>query len=50
LIEPMRTKRVQLAQDLHYVKEVLQEGSAKANKVAQHTLLKVKELIGQRYF
>ena len=50
LIEPMRQRRLQYEQDLHYVKSVLQEGSAKANDVANATLLLAKEAMRQRYF
>ena len=50
LIEPMRQRRLQYEKDLHYVKKVLQEGSAKANEVANHTLLLAKEAMRQRYF
>lgn len=50
LIEPMRARRIQFEKDIHYVKTVLQEGSAKANKVANATLLLAKEAMRQRYF
>jgi tryptophanyl-tRNA synthetase len=50
LIEPMRLRRVQLEQDLHYVKKVLQEGTEKANATANVTLKLAKEAMHQRYF
>lgn len=50
LIEPMRERRVQFEKDLDYVKTVLREGSAKANAVANETLLLAKEAMQQRYF
>lgn len=50
LIEPMRLRRVQLEQDLHYVKKVLQEGTEKANATANTTLRLAKEAMHQRYF
>lgn len=50
LIEPMRQRRLKYEQDLHYVKKVLQEGTAKANQVAQETLLLAKEAMRQRYY
>lgn len=50
LIEPMRLRRLQYEQDLHHVKNVLQNGCAKANEVANKTLLLAKEAMHQRYF
>lgn len=50
LIEPMAKRRQQYEADLHYVKTVLQEGSAKASQVANETLLLAKEAMRQRYF
>ncbi|TAK71982.1 MAG: tryptophan--tRNA ligase [Gammaproteobacteria bacterium] len=50
MIEPIRTRRLQLEQDLHYVTSVLKEGTAKANEEANHTLLLAKEAMRQRYF
>jgi tryptophanyl-tRNA synthetase len=50
VIEPIRQRRVKLEQDLHYVKKILQEGTEKANQVANETLLLAKEAMHQRYF
>lgn len=50
LIEPMRARRIEFEKDLHYVKKVLQEGTEKANIVANETLLLAKEAMRQRYF
>jgi len=50
LIEPMWQRRLQYEQDLSYVQKVLKEGSAKANDVAQKTLLLAKDYMKQRYF
>lgn len=50
LIEPMRQRRLQFEADIHYVKKVLQEGTARANAVAQHTLMLAKEAMHQRYY
>lgn len=50
LIEPMRRRRLQYEKDLHYVKSVLQAGTAKANEVADATLMLAKEAMKQRYF
>lgn len=50
IIEPMRQRRLQFEQDLHYIKSLLQEGTAKANITANATLLLAKEAMRQRYF
>lgn len=50
IIEPMRQRRIQFEQDLHYVKSILQAGTAKANAVASETLMLAKEAMHQRYF
>lgn len=50
LIDPIRQRRLQYEADLHYVKKVLQEGTAKANEVANVTLMLAKEAMRQRYF
>lgn len=50
LIEPIRLRRLQYEQDLHYVKSVLQAGTEKANVLANQTLLLAKEAMRQRYF
>jgi tryptophanyl-tRNA synthetase len=50
LIEPMRQRRLQYEQDLHYVKTLLKEGTAKANETANATLILAKEAMRQRYF
>jgi tryptophanyl-tRNA synthetase len=50
LIEPMRLRRLAFAKDLHYVKTVLQQGTEKANTVANETLILAKEAMHQRYF
>jgi tryptophanyl-tRNA synthetase len=50
LIEPMRQRRLQYEKDIHYVKSVLKEGTAKANEVANATLILAKEAMKQRYY
>ena len=50
LIEPMRQRRLQYEKDLHYVKSVLEAGTAKANEMANDTLILAKEAMQQRYF
>jgi tryptophanyl-tRNA synthetase len=50
LIEPMRQRRLQFEQDMHHVKNLLKEGTAKANAVTHATLMAAKEKMHQRYF
>jgi len=50
LIEPMRQRRLQYEKDIKVVKEILQEGTARANVVAEETLRHAKEAMRQRYF
>lgn len=50
LLEPMRKRRQEYAGDIHHVKNLLKEGTAKANAVAHETLVAAKEKMHQRYF
>jgi len=50
LIEPMRTKRVQYEKDMAYVADILRQGTAKANVIANETLKLAKEKMQQVYF
>ncbi len=50
LIEPMRQKRVMYEKELDFVRGILKEGSAKANVLANETLLLAKDAMKQRYF
>ncbi len=50
LIEPMRQRRLQYENDIHYVTNVLSEGTRQANVVANETLQRAKEVMHQRYF
>ncbi|WP_155286849.1 tryptophan--tRNA ligase [Lacticaseibacillus zhaodongensis] len=50
LLEPIRTRREQYAQDMGAVSDMLKAGSAKANKVAAQTLAEVRAAIGVNYF
>lgn len=49
-LEPIRKRREEYAQNLDYVKEILQTGSEKANRVANETLDQVRKAIGIQYF
>ncbi len=50
LLEPIRIKREQFAKDPAAVRQMLLEGSAKANVVANATLRQVRSAIGINYF
>lgn len=50
LIEPMRQRRIQLENDLVYVKQIMREGCEKANIVASETLKLAKAAMQQIYF
>lgn len=50
LLAPMLERRRQYEADIHYVKDLLQKGTAKANAVAHETLVAAKEKMHQRYF
>ena len=50
LLEPIRIKREQFAKDPEAVRQMLLEGSAKANVVANATLRQVRSAIGINYF
>ena len=48
-LAPMRARREELARDMDYVKDVLHEGNAKANEIANATLEQVREAMGMVY-
>lgn len=50
VLAPIRERRTKYAQNLDYVYQVLQEGSRKANQVANQTLDEVRGAIGINYF
>lgn len=49
-LEPIRKRREEYAANINYVDQVLKEGSARANKVANQTLKEVRDAIGINYF
>ncbi|GAA3603530.1 tryptophan--tRNA ligase [Secundilactobacillus similis] len=49
-LKPIRERREQYAQDTDAVYKILQEGSEKANQVANQTLTEVRNAIGINYF
>lgn len=49
LLEPMRQRRALYEKDPAQVLQVVRSGAKKANQVAQETLMKVKQQIGQYY-
>ena len=48
-ITPIREKRKELSKDIPYILNVLEEGTRKANIVADKTLMEVKEAMGINY-
>ncbi len=49
LLEPMRVRRAEYADDPAEVLKILGAGAEKANRIADETLVKAKECIGQNY-
>jgi len=45
---PMRQKRAELVKNLDYVEQVLRDGAARANAVADATMAKVRQAVGLR--
>ena len=45
---PYRQKRTELAQNRDYVEQVLRDGAARANAVADVTMKRVREAVGLR--
>lgn len=50
LLEPMRERRQKYSENPELVKEILREGTLKAQKVAQETMREVREAMGINYF
>ncbi len=50
ILEPMRERRAKYSQQPELVKEILLEGSRKAQAVARDTMLEVREAMGINYF
>lgn len=48
-LEPIRTRRTELAQDMGYIKSVLAEGNRRANEIAEATLDEVRTTMGMVY-
>jgi len=49
-LEPMRQRRAELEANPSYVMEVLREGTARANAVAEDTLMRAKQAMGYDFF
>ncbi|MGV0168126.1 tryptophan--tRNA ligase [Furfurilactobacillus sp. WILCCON 0119] len=49
-LAPIRTRRAEFAANMDYVYQVLEEGSAHANEVANATLTEVRDAMGINYF
>lgn len=50
VLAPIRQRRQEFAQDMGAVYDILKEGSARANEVANQTLAEVRQAIGVNYF
>jgi tryptophanyl-tRNA synthetase len=50
VLAPIRNRRIEYAKDMASVTEMLKQGSAKANEVAEQTLAEVRAAIGVNYF
>lgn len=50
VLAPIRQRRQEFAQDMGAVYDILKEGSARANEVANQTLVEVRRAIGVNYF
>jgi tryptophanyl-tRNA synthetase len=50
VLEPIRTRREELAKDKGYIMQVLKEGTARAREVAAQTCDEVKAALGLSYF
>lgn len=50
ILEPIRQRRAEYEKDIPSVYKMLEEGSAKANEVANQTLQEVRDAIGVNYF
>jgi tryptophanyl-tRNA synthetase len=49
LLAPVRARRAEYARDLGYVRQVLRDGSARANEIASATLGEVRTAMGMNY-
>lgn len=49
-LDPIRQKRADYAKNIDYVEHVLQDGSKKANKLANKTLKEMRDAMGINYF
>lgn len=49
-LNPSKKRRTEYEKDQIEIQKILQEGSARANKIAEKTLFLVKEAVKQNYF
>nr|WP_258267251.1 hypothetical protein [Coxiella-like endosymbiont] len=49
-LKPIQKRRIEYEKDQIEIQKILQEGSARANKIAEETLFLVKEAVKQNYF
>ena len=48
-LAPHRERRAELAKDRHTARDILHDGYARANAIANQTLDEVREAMGMRY-
>ncbi|RNL48520.1 tryptophan--tRNA ligase [Paraeggerthella hongkongensis] len=48
-LAPIRERRLELMQDMDYIKDVLHDGNRQANEIAEATLAQVRETMGMVY-
>jgi len=48
-LAPHRERRAELAKDMDSVRDILHDGNARANAIANQTLDEVREAMGMRY-
>ena len=48
-LAPIRERRAELVDDIDYIEDVIHEGNAQANKIADNTLNEVREAMGMVY-
>lgn len=50
MLEPIRTRRAELANDKGYILQLLREGTEQAREVAAQTMSEVRAALGLNYF
>ncbi len=48
-LAPHRERRAELAKDMDSIRDILHDGNARANAIAEETLDQVREAMGMKY-